>query len=403
VDFPWRYASDSAPLQALRLAQQLAGGADPHYYFMGLLEQPDREPLNEVRRIFRHHAENVDRYADLESAATVALYQSSKSARYDGAGSVRAFRGAYEALVDAGVVFDLVHDTRAIDEDFVDWHKRYGVIVLSGASCMSEPEAQALDAFVAAGGALLVIGEAGSRDELGRPLPEWRLQSLPVSGRVAARPSMRGGYVKLDKDARFPVDTDVILLDGPYFEAEPKPDATRRHRIEAPQPFGPPELCYPGATGAAAAHLSGMPGVVSAGHGEGRVSFIPWRADELYHRHALTPHRVMIAREAAELVAAPVASLSATGRIETTVQRQTTSGDLLIHVVNYSGQSGNGCLEPVTLHGAQLKVRESGFTCRALVAGEDVMLRTGDEPGVAVADLPPIGTFEVLWLRRKAA
>jgi hypothetical protein len=36
-----------------------------------------------------------------------------------------------------------------------------------------------------------------------------------------------------------------------------------------------------------------------------------------------------------------------------------------------------------------------------LVADEPMPLAAGDEPGVSVAELPPLSTFEVLWLSRK--
>lgn len=396
VDFPWRYASESAPLQSLRLAQQLANGADPHYYFMGLPAQSDREPLPAMRRIFKLHAEHEDKYANLESTASVALYMSSKSARYAGSESTSAFRGAYQALMDAGIVFDVVHDSRAVDEDFVSWHQRYGVIVVAGAVCMSEEEAGALDAYVEAGGSLLVIGDGSSRDEKGSPLSSFRLQSLPVSGEFVKQESMRGGYMKVDADSRLVgIDTDVVLMDGPYYVVTPKPEATALHSLLLPQRFGPPELCYPEPE-----CESDLPGLISGVFGEGQVIFIPWQADVLYYAHCLSPHRELIADQVRSILGPALATLSAS-RTELTVQRQTTSGDLLIHIINYSGQSGNGCLEPVPIHDAVLTLRDcEGMTCKALVADTPVALEPGTEGSISLARLPPIGTFEVLWLSR---
>ncbi|MCG7201739.1 sugar phosphate isomerase/epimerase, partial [Marinobacter pelagius] len=83
VDFPWRYSAENGPAQVLRLAQQLANGADPHYYFMGTPDQPDRKPLPAVKSIFDFHREHEALYAALETAARVALYNSRKSRPYD--------------------------------------------------------------------------------------------------------------------------------------------------------------------------------------------------------------------------------------------------------------------------------------------------------------------------------
>lgn len=397
VDFPWRYAAESAPLQCLRLAQQLANGADPHYYFMGLPSQADREPLEEVRKIFALHTKHESQYTDLESAARVGLYVSSKSARYGGAESTRAFRGAYQALIDSGIAFDVVHDSRAIDDDFVTWHQRYDVIVVAGAACMSEQEASALDAYAEAGGSLLVIGDSGNFDESGAKLTSFRLLSLPVNGDFHRYESMRGGYMKVDANSGFAVDTDLALMDGPYYESTPKPGATKAHSVLLPQRFGPPELCYP-----EAGNDSELPGLIHGTFGQGHVAFIPWQVATLYYMHCLSPHRALISEQVRSMTGPAIATLEGASRAELTVQRQKDSGDLLIHIVNYSGQSGNGCLEPVAIHSARLTLRGcAGMACRALVADQPVTLAEGDEAGVSVADLPPIGTFEVLWISPK--
>ncbi|MDF0603610.1 hypothetical protein P1J78_23045 [Psychromarinibacter sp. C21-152] len=398
VDYPWRYASESGAQQALRLAQQLANGADPHYYFMGLPEQRDREPMQEVDAIFRMHAAHVARYADLDSVATIALYQSAKSARYGNGTETAAFRGAYKALIDSGLPFDIVHDSRATDADFVDWHGRYDVIVLAGASCISAEEAASLDAYVNAGGALLVIGDAGSHDETGTAQDSLQLQSLPVTGPVSTRESLRGGYLRLDTDKPLKADTDVVLLDGPYVELRQKAGTTGTHRIELPQRFGPPELCYPEPDSD-----SDLPGVVTGDHGAGKVVFIPWDAAKLYHDFRLTPHRELLAQLTRELAGEMPAALSTTGHTELTVQRQTTTGDLLVHVVNYSGVSGDGCLPPVPIHDLSLTVRgAAGMRCVSLVSGDTLPVSDGTEAGAAVVTLPPVRAFDVLAFSAQA-
>ena len=398
VDFPWRYASESAPLQALRLAQQLAHGADPHYYFMGQPAQPDREPLAAVREIFNLHEKYQSRYAELESAASVALYFSAKSARFGRGAGTNAFRGAFQALIDAGIVFDVIHDSRAVDDDFVSWHQRYKVIVVSATDCMSAQEAQALDAYVESGGSLLVIGEIACRDENGEDLSAFRLKSLPVTADFSRRDSMRGGYMKVDAGNPLNVDTDLVLMDGPYYEATPKTEATICHTIQLPQRFGPPELCY-----ADPECDSSLPGMLSAPFGRGRVTYLPWQVDALYFAHRLSPHRELMAGQVATMAGPPIAKLVGASRAEMTVQRQTTSGDVLIHIINYSGQSGNGCLEPVSIQDARLLLRDcEGMRCKTLIADTLIPLEAGIEEGTSVVMLPPIGTFEVLWLSANA-
>lgn len=394
VDFPWRYSAETGAAQALRLAQQLANGADPHYYFMGTLDQADRKPLAAVRAIFDYHRHNETLYGDLESAARIALYTSHKSRRYHprrGA-SVAAFRGAYRALVDAGIAFDTIHDLRADDADFAEAHRRYETIILAGAGCMSQAEATSLDAFVEAGGTLLMIGDAGNYDETGDPLPQNRLNCRPFTRVEEVFEEMRGGYVRTDAGTIGGLDSDLVLLDGSYWRVTPKPDARTLYSILLPQRFGPPELCYPDPE-----LDSDLPGVLLADHGKGQVIYIPWNVDMLYHEHGLLEHRALLAQLALKFAPAKI-SLSAPRRLEMTVQRHRESGDLVVHLVNYSGQNDNCYDEPIAIHDMDLLLDLPVVSCRALVAGKALTVES-DGNGRQKVSLPPIGYFEAIRIR----
>ncbi|WP_157895495.1 alpha-amylase family protein [Rhizobium sp. LCM 4573] len=396
VDFPWRYSAETGAAQALRLAQQLANGADPHYYFMGKLDQADRKPLPAVRAIFDYHRDNEALYGDLESAARVALYTSHKSRRYHprSGASIAAFRGAYRALVDAGIAFDTIHDLRAGEADFAEAHSRYETIILAGAGCMSQAEATSLDAFVEAGGTLLMIGDAASYDETGEPLPQNRLNSRPFTKVEEVLEEMRGGYVRTSPGTRTlgGLDSDLILLDGPYRRVIPKPGARTLYSVLLPQRFGPPELCYPDPE-----LDTDLPGVLLAGHGKGQAIYIPWNVDMLYHEHGLLEHRALLAQLALKFAPAKI-SLSAPRRLEMTVQRHRESGDLVVHLVNYSGQNDNCYDEPITIHDMDLLLDLPVVTCRALVAGKALAVET-DGNGRQKVRLPPIGYFEAIRIR----
>lgn len=378
----------------MRLAQQLANGADPHYYFMGTLDQADRKPLQAVRAIFDYHRDNEALYRDLESAARIALYTSHKSRRYHprrGA-SVAAFRGAYRALVDAGIAFDTIHDLRAGEADFAETHGRYETIILAGTGCMSEAEAKSLDAFVEAGGTLLMIGDAGSYDEKGELLSQNRLNSRPFTRVEEVIEEMRGGYVKTDAGTVGGLDSDLIMLDGAYRQVTPKADARTHYSVLLPQRFGPPELCYPDP------ELDfNLPGVLHAGHGKGRSIHIPWNVDMLYHEHGLIEYRALLAQLALEFAPAQI-SLSAPRRLEMTIQRHRESGDLVVHLVNYSGQNDNCYDEPIAIHDRDLLFDLPVTACHALVAGKTLIVES-DGNGRQKVKLPPIGHFEAIRIR----
>ncbi len=392
VDFPWRYAAESGDMQVLRLAQQIANGADPHYYFMGPPAQADRRPLTKVWALFDYHRANEAAYAGLEPTARIGLFSSARSRRFAGNDAIAGYRGAYRALVELGIDFDLVAEALAsLPEAEVDAELgRYDTLVLASCACLDRAEAEAIDRFAAAGGTVVAIGETAMRDEIGTPLTHPSLACLPFST-MAEVIETRGGYLSLDAGAADEAETDVLLLDGPYLRVEPRAGSERRHRLLLPQRFGPPELCYPDE-----GLQTDLPGILVAAHGKGRCVFLPWQADQIYMRLSLPTHSRIIVALAQEWTRPPAVELIGATRLEMTVQRQTGTGDLLVHLVNYSGQSDALCLAPNQIAGARLRLRTAGpVRATALVAGSPIEARP-DGSGMQELPLPPIGAFEAV-------
>ncbi|WP_442581381.1 beta-galactosidase trimerization domain-containing protein [Mesorhizobium sp. ASY16-5R] len=397
IDFPWRYSAESAAAQALRLAQQLANGADPHYYFMGPPEQPDRKALPAVRDIFAYYRKHQALYGGLVSEARIGLYSSVKSRRYhpeSGGLPLRAFRGAYRALLESGLAFDLIADDRGPDADFVERHSRYATIVLPAVTCLSDAEAASLDAFARNGGTLVVLGPAGIYDETGNSRPASALATLPYNEVRETIASTRGGYLRVDADPLPGLDSDLVMLDGAYQVVKPKAEAEGLYEMLLPQRFGPPEFCFPEPDLA-----SGLPGALIGTAGLGEVIFVPWQPDALYYEHSLLEHRALIARLAERGTGASAVTLNRPDRMEVTLQRHKTDGTLVVHLVNYSGQSDNSYAEPIPAHGLVLTLRGiKGAKARALVADIDIPIGAADAEGAITLELPPVGYFEAITI-----
>ena len=398
-DYPWRYSAESEGFQANRMAQAIANGAEPHYYFMGPIEpQDDTKPVQAIRDFYAYHIENQALYTGLKSASRIGLYQSAATERYGqrfvpSTGRDQpaiAFYGAYRALVESGLAFDIVTDRLVGAADFRDVLKRYDVVVLPDVSCMSDTEATALDDYVAGGGAIVATGEAGSRDQYGDPRPSNALKSLPITGIREVRRHMRAAYLHAaDGELEFP-KTRIIMLDGIYLAADVKPGAETFLRLQPPQAFGPPEFSFPEVP------LSGDPGVIIGVFGQGTGVLIPWQPDRLFQLHSLVEHKQLIAQIVGRFTK-PIAKLATGSRLELTVRRHATTGQVVVHLINYSGQSNGDFQDPVIQHGLRLGVTGvSGQHARALVSKQDIDLGSPDTDGYCWVSLPPIAHMEAI-------
>jgi hypothetical protein len=395
VDFAWRFHSETPGYHLLRFAQQLASGATLDLYLLGVLDQDDKLPFDEVSKLFHWHKANEPHYTGLRSMARTGLYQSLSTGTYRNRTASKdlgnaAFRGAYRALAEARLPFDFVNSELVEAGKGKAILSRYDAIVLPNVSCLSDAEAKALDAFVEAGGVLLATGDTGFYDERGvlRDVPA--LKSLPVVGRPVARLDMKGSYFRIAEGELPLPKSKLLMLDGRYYVSEPKPGAETLLTLLPPQRFGPPELCFPD-------FESDRPGVISAAHGKGRAVYLPWNPDWQYYRDSLPNHRVLIADLLLRHIGPSPVIVEGRGSIEVTIQEQEATGKVLVHIVNFGGQRNNLYEDAPAVHGLRLGISGVGKTGRALVAGGEVVASGApDERGYRWFDLPALEAFEAL-------
>ncbi len=84
------------------------------------------------------------------------------------------FKGWAQALIMAHQLWDLVQDYQLTDEAL----KRFNVLILPNAGCLSDAQCEAVARFVRAGGALIATGESSRFDEDGRLRPDLALADL---------------------------------------------------------------------------------------------------------------------------------------------------------------------------------------------------------------------------------
>ncbi|MFP9139243.1 alpha-amylase family protein [Devosia sp. XGJD_8] len=406
IDFAWRFVSETGAYQLARGAQQLASGATLDFYLLGVMDQDDKSAFADTSKLFHWHKANEANYSGLKPASKIALYHSHAVVPGHGAGGYAkrpasgqyaeaSFRGAYRALVEARLPFDLVVDEIIAGKDGAKVLGQYEALVLPNVTCMSDAEVKAIDAWVKAGGVLMATGETGLYDEKGAPRDKPALASLPITGKPMARQYMKGAYFRV-RPGELPIgDVKLLMMDHAYYVAEPTKGAETLLTLLPPQRFGPPELCFPD-------YESEMPGAIIGAHGKGKAIYVPWHADALYYRDSLPHTRTFLTDLVVRNISAVPVKVEGPGALELTIQAQPETGKLLVHLINYSGQRNNLYEDAPPLHGLRIGIKGVTGSGTALVAGKTVAPEgKADGQGYLWYALPPVTAFEAIQFSTK--
>jgi hypothetical protein len=406
IDYAWRFVSETGAHQIARAAQQLASGATLDFYLLGVMDQDDKSAFADTSKLFHWHKANETNYTGLKPASKIALYHSHNVVPGHQAGGYAkrpasgqyaeaAFRGAYRALVEARLPFDLVVDETITGKDGAKVLGQYDALVLPNVTCMSDAEAKAIDAWVKAGGVLLATGETGFYDEKGAARDKPALASLPITGKPMARQHMKGAYFRV-RPGELPIgDVKLLMMDHAYYVTEPKKGAETLLTLLPPQRFGPPELCFPD-------YESEMPGAITGAHGKGKAIYVPWHADALYYRDSLPHTRTFLTDLVVRNIPAAPVKVEGLGALELTIQAQPEADKVLVHLINYSGQRNNLYEDAPPLHGLRLGMKGVAGSGTALVAGKTVAPEgKADKQGYLWYALPPVAAFEAIQFSAK--
>lgn len=397
IDYPWRQVLETSHYHIVRLAQQIANGAQPDLYLMGAFDdQDDTRFVEPVSDFFKWHARNQDHYSGLMPAARVALYDSNRTATYGGGvpgGSywANAWRGAYTALVDQRVPFRVVNDARIADGTTQLSPEQYDAIILPNVAVMTGEEAAALDAYVEAGGLVIATGVTGAFGGIGAARERPAMASSPIAS-LAPGVSARGWTFDGATMQEVVFDPVRIAVDGDYYTPT-LAEGARNLLCRAPdQRYGPPEFSFALADAVAGPE----PGVLVRSYGKGTSIHIPWHPDEIYYRQGL-PDQARLLTALIDHFAPPAPfRLEGGGPVEISVM-QPREGKALVHLVNYSGQRNSLYAEPASIAGLRLGMRD-GSQAQALVAGTALSAWGEDDDGYRWIDLPPLGAFEALHI-----
>jgi hypothetical protein len=132
-----------------------------------------------------------------QPVAEVGIYFSSRTRDWLGreqpAKYFQSFQGAHKALVYEHIPWGVV-----LDENLtLDTLKKFPVVLLPNAAILSEREVALLRIYVEGGGKLIVTGQSGQFDRIGRPLADSALSEL-VGAKVKSRLESLDNWVRSD-------------------------------------------------------------------------------------------------------------------------------------------------------------------------------------------------------------
>lgn len=199
IEEPYRW-KDSVQNEAeirIWVADGVANGLRPWFTkFGGVLH--DERWLKPVEAIYRRLAHWEPYLRNEQSLARVGLVYSQQTAWFRDAKIEEHTNGWYQALIEARVPFEMVHD-RLLDEPHLAPLK---TLILPNIAALSDAQCDQLRAFVQRGGGLIATHETSLYDERGRARKNFGLADLfgvNFAGRV--EPRMQNAYLRLEHEA----------------------------------------------------------------------------------------------------------------------------------------------------------------------------------------------------------
>jgi hypothetical protein len=242
--------------------------------------------------------------------------------------------GWYQALIEARIPFEMVHD-RLLDAEHLG---RFRSLILPNIAALSDEQCRQLRAFVERGGGLVATYETSLCDERGRRRGDFGLAELfGVSFRRRDDGPMRNSYLQLEADPstgrRHPLlaglDDAPRVIHGTWrLEVTPRAEFASRPLTLIPSyPDLPMEMVYPRVpkTDVAEVYLREV--------GAGRVVYFPWDIDRVFWEVLGVDHGLLLGNAVRWATADELlVEVKGPGVLDVTAWRQ--EGSLTVHLVN---------------------------------------------------------------------
>lgn len=333
----WMASVQSEAELRMWVADGVANGLRPWFTKFGAVNHDDRW-LAVVEDIYKTHHRHGAYLKNQASMADVGLVFSQNTARFHPGGDARrkaeeAVLGFYQALIEARIPFDMVHDEKLNEKEL----ERFQTLILPDIALLSDEQCHQIRRFVARGGNLVATHETSLFNEWGARRHDFGLADLfGVSYLGAAPHPMPNAYLLLEGD---PSNGERhALLDGLDY-AQRIIHGSRRLNVGAIEPVKdapltlvpsypdlPMEEVFPRSPSTA------VPEVYLRERG-GRVVYFPWDIDRIYWDALNVDHGLLLANAVKWASSKPFpVSVTGPGMLDVAVWRQKES--VTVHLVN---------------------------------------------------------------------
>jgi len=336
-EFRWKDSVQNDAELKIWVAEGVANGMKPCFVKFGAYIY-DKRWMNAVAAIYQKYY-TVEKYLrNTASMARVAMvYSQQTDQKYGGKPWQENKRdhslGMYQALIEAGVPFDMVND-KLLDEGSL---KNYKLLILPNIAALSDAQCEQLRQFVNKGGSVVATFETSLYDEEGKPRSNFGLADLfGVTYDSEVEGPMRNSYLRLKSDPQtkqfHPVLeglTDAYRIINTVHQVKVRPDGSFPSPVTLipTYPDLPMEDVYPRnpETEIRELYLRTI--------GKGRVAYIPGDIDRSYWQILSSDHeKLLINTLQWALNEDPVAAVNGPGVMDVAVWRQKNS--MTLHLVN---------------------------------------------------------------------
>ncbi|HLX72133.1 MAG TPA: alpha-amylase family protein [Verrucomicrobiae bacterium] len=335
--YRWKDSVQNANEIRLWSADLIANGMRPWFIKFGAVLRDERW-LKPVEEIFQRHARWEKYLRNERPLARVGVVYSQQTARFVGNHNDDHLNGWYQALIEARIPFELVHEN-LLDAAHVSQFK---TLILPNVVALSDAQCAQIRDFVERGGSVVATHETSLCNEVGVRRKNFGLADLYAvnfSGKI--EPRMQNAYLRLEHETTHVHPLLKGLEDAPRIihgvsriEVEPRENFPPMPLTLIPSyPDLPMEKVYPRIDKTDTAQIFLREFTAADGKTPGRIVYFPWDIDRTFWEILAVDHFKLL-RNTVEWATneEPTVTVTGSGVLDVTVWKQKNS--ITVHLVN---------------------------------------------------------------------